>query len=108
MSDLLDAIQQPEKVAIWMCEVQSNQSNFISQGNAKAAAAAKAAAKQEIVTTCLAISETAQTPTADLRESQHRKKAVEEMPVYAQGRGLLLIMTTSCVYQSTYFHSMLS
>ncbi len=47
MSKLLEAILLPDKVAICKCTAHTNDKSFISTGNARADAAAKAAAAQE-------------------------------------------------------------
>ncbi len=59
MSKLLEAILLPDKVAICKCAAHTNDKSFISTGNARADAAAKAAAAQETKeTTCALVSVT--------------------------------------------------
>ncbi len=59
MSELLEAILLPDKVAICKCAAHTNDKSFISTGNGRADAAAKAAAAQETKeTTCALVSVT--------------------------------------------------
>ncbi len=59
VSKLLEAILLPDKVAICKCAAHTNDKSFISTGNARADAAAKAAAAQETKeTTCALVSVT--------------------------------------------------
>ncbi len=59
MSKLLEAILLPDKVAICKCAAHTNDKRFISTGNVRADAAAKAAAAQETKeTTCALVSVT--------------------------------------------------
>ncbi len=59
MSKLLEAILLPDKVAICKCAAHTNDKSFISTGNVRADAAAKAAAAQETKeTTCALVSVT--------------------------------------------------
>ncbi len=59
VSKLLEAILLPDKVAICKCAAHTNNKSFISTGNARADAAAKAAAAQETKeTTCALVSVT--------------------------------------------------
>ncbi len=59
LSKLLEAILLPDKVAICKCAAHTNDKSFISTGNARADAAAKAAAAQETKeTTCALVSVT--------------------------------------------------
>ncbi len=59
VSKLLEAILLPDKVAICKCAAHTNDKGFISTGNARADAAAKAAAAQETKeTTCALVSVT--------------------------------------------------
>ncbi len=59
VSELLEAILLPDKVAICKCAAHTNDKSFISTGNARADAAAKAAAAQETKeTTCALVSVT--------------------------------------------------
>ncbi len=59
VSKLLEAIILPDKVAICKCAAHTNDKRFISTGNARADAAAKAAAAQETKeTTCALVSVT--------------------------------------------------
>ncbi len=59
MAELLEAILLPDKVAICKCAAHTNDKSFISTGNARADAAAKAAAAQETKeTTCALVSVT--------------------------------------------------
>ncbi len=59
MSELLEAILLPDEVAICKCAAHTNDKSFISTGNARADAAAKAAAAQETKeTTCALVSVT--------------------------------------------------
>ncbi len=56
VSKLLEAILLPDKVAICKCAAHTNDKSFISTGNVRADAAAKAAAAQETKeTTCFGI-----------------------------------------------------
>ncbi len=56
---LLEAILLPDKVAICKCAAHTNDKSFISTGNVRADAAAKAAAAQETKeTTCALVSVT--------------------------------------------------
>ncbi len=58
-SKLLEAILLPDKVAICKCAAHTNDKSFISTGNVRADAAAKAAAAQETKeTTCALVSVT--------------------------------------------------
>ncbi len=59
VAKLLEAILLPDKVAICKCAAHTNDKSFISTGNARADAAAKAAAAQETKeTTCALVSVT--------------------------------------------------
>ncbi len=59
VSKLLEAILLPDKVAICKCAAHTNDKSFISTGNVRADAAAKAAAAQETKeTTCALVSVT--------------------------------------------------
>ncbi len=59
VSELLEAILLPDEVAICKCAAHTNDKSFISTGNARADAAAKAAAAQETKeTTCALVSVT--------------------------------------------------
>ncbi len=59
VSELLEAILLPDKVAICKCAAHTNDKSFISTGNVRADAAAKAAAAQETKeTTCALVSVT--------------------------------------------------
>ncbi len=59
VSKLLEAILLPDKVAICKCAAHTNDKSFISTGNLRADAAAKAAAAQETKeTTCALVSVT--------------------------------------------------
>ncbi len=59
VSKLLEAILLPDKVAICKCAAHTNDKSFISTGNTRADAAAKAAAAQETKeTTCALVSVT--------------------------------------------------
>ncbi len=59
VSKLLEAILLPDKVAICKCAAHTNDKRFISTGNVRADAAAKAAAAQETKeTTCALVSVT--------------------------------------------------
>ncbi len=59
VSELLEAILLPDKVAICKCAAHTNDKSFISTGNARADAAAKAVAAQETKeTTCALVSVT--------------------------------------------------
>ncbi len=59
VSELLEAILLPDKVAICKCAAHTNDKSFISTGNARADVVAKAAATQETKeTTCALVSVT--------------------------------------------------
>ncbi|XP_044045346.1 uncharacterized protein LOC122873086 isoform X2 [Siniperca chuatsi] len=78
VAELLDAVLLPKQIAICKCEAHTNNLDPISQGNARADKAAKAAAKQTPTTQCVAVTNEHLTPTADLQELQTRATAEEK------------------------------
>lgn len=81
VSQLLDAVLLPKQVAVCKCEAHNT--DPVSQGNARADAAAKAAARMELTTSeCFYQddSDTLSTPTAELQEilqrADHNEKAL--------------------------------
>lgn len=80
MSQLLDAVLLPKQVAVCKCEAHTNDSDPVSLGNARADAAAKAAAKQELTpdTTHVHHDVSLHTPTADLQDLQQRATPEEK------------------------------
>ncbi len=81
VSELLEAILLPDKVAICKCAAHTNDKNFISTGNARADVAAKAAAAQETKeTTCALVSVTNPDISPCLQSMQtffHRSRKIE-------------------------------
>lgn len=55
VSDMLNAIQLPQNLAIWKCGAHTNHTHPVSQGNAKADAAAKHAAKERVTLLCVSV-----------------------------------------------------
>ncbi|XP_044023759.1 uncharacterized protein LOC122862365 [Siniperca chuatsi] len=78
VAELLDAVLLPKQIAICKCEVHTNNLDPISQGNARADKAAKAAPKQTPTTQCVALTNEPLTPTADLQGLQTRATAEEK------------------------------
>lgn len=77
---LMDAILLPKQVAVYKCEAHTSNTDAVSQGNARADAAAKDAACQELTTSEFFLhdnSDTPSTPTADLQELQQRADHAE-------------------------------
>ncbi|XP_036960719.1 uncharacterized protein LOC119023134 isoform X1 [Acanthopagrus latus] len=75
VASLLDALLLPKHIAVCKCEAHTNKPDFISQGNTRADAAAKAAAKQRLTKQCVVIPASPLTPFADLQELQVKATA---------------------------------
>ncbi len=91
VSELLEAILLPDKVAICKCAAHTNDKSFISTGNARADAAAKAAAAQETKeTTCALVSVTNPDISPCLQSMQSFSTGAEKTTmevVWLQSRG---------------------
>ncbi len=91
VSELLEAILLPDEVAICKCAAHTNDKSFISTGNARADAAAKAAAAQETKeTTCALVSVTNPDISPCLQSMQtffHRSRKTTMEVVWLQPPG---------------------
>ncbi len=91
VAKLLEAILLPDKVAICKCAAHTNDKSFISTGNARADAAAKAAAAQETKeTTCALVSVTNPDISPCLQSMQsffHRSRKTTMEVVWLQSPG---------------------
>ena len=79
---LLDAVLLPKQVAICKCQAHTNNDDFVSQGTARADAAAKAAAQLDNTNNniqCLAIVNSPLTSTVDLFDLQARASPEERV-----------------------------
>ncbi|XP_036977326.1 uncharacterized protein LOC119032358 [Acanthopagrus latus] len=78
VASLLDALLLPKQIAVCKCEAHTNKPDFISQGNARADAAAKTAAKQQLTKQCVVIPASPLTPFADLQDLQAKATPQEK------------------------------
>lgn len=53
--ELLNATQLPKQIAVCKCKTHTNNTDPVSQGNERADAAAKAAAKEEVIPQCVSV-----------------------------------------------------
>ena len=67
---MLDAILLPKQVTVCKCYANTFNNDPVSQGNAGADAAAKAAARQPLPASCILLQVDPTTPMADLQELQ--------------------------------------
>ena len=67
---MLDAVLLPKQVAVCKCDAHTSNNDPVSQGNARAGAAAKAAARQPLSASHILFQVDTTTPTVDLQELQ--------------------------------------
>ncbi len=113
VAKLLEAILLPDKVAICKCAAHTNDKSFISTGNARADAAAKAAAAQETKeTTCALVSVTNPDISPCLQSMQSFSTGAEKQRWRSSGcslRGVYgWVLMTFLVCPNTSFSIMLS
>ncbi|XP_062255780.1 protein NYNRIN-like [Platichthys flesus] len=77
VSQMLDAVLLPKQVAVCKCDAHTSNNDPVSQGNARADAAAKAAACQPLSASHILLQVDPTTPTADLQDLQLRATADE-------------------------------
>ncbi len=109
VSKLLEAILLPDKVAICKCAAHTNDKSFISTGNVRADAAAKAVAAQETKeTTCALVSVTNPDISPCLQSMQtffHRSRKTTMEVVWLQPQGGCM---DECWWHSLFAQTLLS